>query len=812
MFENMKIKLISISLFLSGMFFIQVLGKQIEYYENQKLTQVLEIESEELANQLETVLKKSINALRRQADRWNYNNGTSYELWKNDTKSYVLDNPEYQAISWVNEKNIVKWIIPLKGNEKAVGLDLNFEKTRSKTLKWVKDNNKFKITHSIDLVQGGKGFIVYFPLRLKNGGFNGYIGGVYTYEKLLSYLTKNKKLSHLARVEVYDNSQLIEQSNINELLIDDTFCFSQKIDFDHLQLTLKIYANSNWVKNHHSWLLQAFYTIAYIGILILVVLCYFLLFTRKQNKTIVESKVKLVEALNEITESEVEIRKNKNEIQTIINAISPALVIVNKNGDIIKANSAFGEYFQYEENEAIGMNVNLLIEEGLRSEHKKQMNEYYKNPIKRQMGVRMDLEALKKNGDLFPVEIGLAPVLESEEEVVVTIYDITHRIETEGILKKSLLESETARDLKEYFLNNMSHELRTPMNGILGASQLLNDMPLDKEQKELSGMIMHSTRSLLNIINDILDYSDIEANKIKLEILSFEYKKIIEDVIGTYVEEANNKGLALKIELSDDLPANLLGDQVRIRQILLNLMSNAIKFTSSGEVCIKVSCDSISKNKVSVKTEIIDTGIGLSEEQLQKIFNSFVQADLTNTRKYGGTGLGTSISKALVKIMGGYMTVNSEVNKGSCFAFTIPLPIADTKYVDKRNVDIPERNYGKTVIVAEDNMINMKVAVRSLSKLGVNVLKANNGKEALELANKEDHELILMDIQMPVMNGVDATKELIKNNYNKPIIAMTANVSKEDLRLYKDIGIISVIAKPFKNIDLIEALDPYFIL
>ena len=290
-----------------------------------------------------------------------------------------------------------------------------------------------------------------------------------------------------------------------------------------------------------------------------------------------------------------------------------------------------------------------------------------------------------------------------------------------------------------------------------------------------------------------------------------DYKQVVSDTIQLVQEQTLSKGLDLNFQISEGYPENLLGDPTRLRQILLNLISNAVKFTKEGSIDVNVNFEKVSEKRYLMKTEVVDTGIGMSSAQLEKVFDSFNQADASTTRKYGGTGLGTTISKSLVEIMGGSLSAKSELGKGSNFSFEIPMDVSDEKYVPESQVTAPERNYQKTILVAEDNLINQKVVIKTLTKYGIKVLIANHGEEAMVKAFSEGHDLILMDIQMPVMGGIEATTNLLAEGYSKPIIAMTANVLKEDVENYFKIGFCDVIPKPFNRLDLVDVLDKYLI-
>lgn len=386
-------------------------------------------------------------------------------------------------------------------------------------------------------------------------------------------------------------------------------------------------------------------------------------------------------------------------------------------------------------------------------------------------------------------------------------------------LRQAKEVAEESARAKGIFLATMSHELRTPMNGVLGCTQLLQDTTLTDAQRQLLQTMHRSAEALLALVNDILDFSKIEAGKMTLETADVHLRPLIDDVITLVSESAKKKGLLLTVELAPDVPELLRGDPVRLRQILFNLVGNAIKFTESGEVRVAVErCPSPAHlpESVLIGWRIADTGIGMSEGQLAGLFQAYAQAEASTTRKFGGTGLGLMISRQLVELMGGDIMVHSAPGKGSTFSYTTLLLPAirrenGAKVLGADRESAGDRKRISRILVADDNEINQVVACKFLQKLGYEVEVARNGREAIVAAARVHYDAILMDCEMPEMDGYAATRAIRQRETGSdghiPVIALTGHASSEDERVCLEAGMDAVLTKPVTLPALRATLD-----
>ncbi|MBP6941291.1 MAG: response regulator [Syntrophorhabdaceae bacterium] len=523
------------------------------------------------------------------------------------------------------------------------------------------------------------------------------------------------------------------------------------------------------------------------------------------------------EMLKRLRDRETSLKKTLEELQKLYNAVehsSAVVIITDTQGAIEYVNPKFVQVTGYEKSEVLGGTPSILKSGETLPETYKELWDTIQSGEEWQ-GI---FHNKKKNGEFYWASASISPLKDTKGAITHFVgiqEDITAIKLFEQELKKAKEAAESANQAKSDFLAGMSHEIRTPMNAIIGMSELMMETPLNDEQKRYVETLMHAGENLLNIINDILDISKIEAGYLELESTEFNLQDLLDKACDIMAIRARDKGIGLVCSVLPDVPVHLIGDPVRLRQVILNLLGNAIKFTDNGEVALEVRKES--SDAGTLLFSIRDTGIGIPEDKVNKIFEKFTQADSSTTRKYGGTGLGLAISKRLVKLMGGRIWVTSAVGAGSTFYFTAGFQLQVEKLKAEPVVaPVPEREVLRPLrILLVDDSEDNRLLIRSFLKKTPYVIDtANNGLAAVEQYKTAPYDLILMDIQMPVMDGYAATKEIRdweRSNKREPtpVLALTAYALQEEIRKSYDAGCSGHLTKPIKKNDLLYAIAAY---
>lgn len=488
------------------------------------------------------------------------------------------------------------------------------------------------------------------------------------------------------------------------------------------------------------------------------------------------------------------------KFQSFLESVPDAIVLIDEKGSIKYVNFQTEVLFGYDKLELIGKKIELLMPTRFKNSHHKLRKNYMLNPKIRKMGNGMELFARHKNLSEFPVEISLSN-LETEEGLLIcaSIRDVSSQKSIEKALKEAIIKSENAVKSKQQFLSNMSHEIRTPMNAIIGFTKVILNTELTSKQREYLTAIKMSGDTLIVLINDILDLAKVDSGKLIFEKTPFKLAASIKTMLHLFEAKFLEKNLELIVNYDSRIPEVIMGDAVRLHQIIINLVSNAIKFTSEGSITIGVQKLSKTDDIIIIEFSVADTGIGIGKNNIDKIFENFQQAHSQTSRIYGGTGLGLAIVKQLVEAQGGSISVKSVENQGSVFSFILQFDKAHGATVlDIDTVELVDYNIsGTKVLVVEDVELNQLLMKTLLDDLGFECDIVGNGKIAIESLERNHYDIVLMDIQMPVMNGFQAA-DYIRNTLqlNIPIIALTADVTTVDLEKCKTFGMNDFIAKP----------------
>lgn len=543
-------------------------------------------------------------------------------------------------------------------------------------------------------------------------------------------------------------------------------------------------------------------------------------YINEMNQELENSRLQLQEInerlQNEISArlaTEVSLSESLGTFFTILHSSPFAIVLIMfPEGNVIESNSNFFKMFGLEKSDvpsdALIQNLPIWKNSSDFSIIQHKIGE--KSHIR-----EYELDMQKKNSEEVNAVITAKTIDLYGKKCLVTIFqDITERKKEAELLRKTKEAADEASRLKGEFLANMSHEIRTPMNSILGFSELLLTRIKDETNREYVKTILTSGRNLLSLLNDILDLSKIEAGKLELQYNPANFKELLKDVKQIFIIKANEKKLDLDYFLAPDVPDYLVIDDTRLRQILLNLVGNAIKFTKNGFVHINAYPRKLSEKSLDLIIEVIDTGIGIPKEQMNVIFEAFRQQDGQSQKVYGGTGLGLTITKRLVEMMNGYITLESEVHKGSTFRIFLPdIKIPDNTDIQKNDDTVPLEKFdvefqGSTVLIVDDTDVNRQLIIEILKNHNLKLIQAINGKYAVEFAHQYKPDIVFMDIKMPVMDGYEATR-IIKENPETnfiPVIALTASTMKSDEDKIKQIGFNGFIRKPLERKDLFDAL------
>lgn len=511
-------------------------------------------------------------------------------------------------------------------------------------------------------------------------------------------------------------------------------------------------------------------------------------------------------------EAERKLRESENKIRVILDNSAAAMTLIDDKERMLSWN-------KYTE-QLLGMTRQELYLRPLSTIYPKEEWQKIRGENIRKMGSKHHLETqiITKGGKIIDIDLSVNVLRDSKDNIIGSVgimQDITEQKKFKEMLLQAKLSAEEANSAKSLFLANMSHEVRTPMNTIIGMIDLTLDTKLDEEQNENLSVAKDAADNLLGLINDILDLSRVEAGRIALESIEFHLVNVVNSVCKGLSVLANKKGLDIKVDIEKNVPELIEGDPVRLRQILINLINNAIKFTHKGSVTVNVKVEKKSDNEIILHFAIIDTGIGIPKDRQESVFDVFTQADESTTRQFGGTGLGLAICKKLTDMMGGQIWVESKPGKGSGFHFTGSFKLVKGDVAGKDIYGAKQQELGPDkelidlkVLLAEDNLVNQKIAVKMFEKFGWKVQAVGDGQSVIDEIIKNRFDVVFMDAEMPILDGLEATKIIRKNEESTgthiPIIAFTARAMQEDRKRFMDAGMDGYVSKPINRKQLFD--------
>ena len=508
---------------------------------------------------------------------------------------------------------------------------------------------------------------------------------------------------------------------------------------------------------------------------------------------------------------------SRDFMQSIYQGVVDMLFILNTDFTIRNVNEAFEELTGYKERELRGLPLSIIIQREDNPLLQNILQDFYS----RGRHLNEELLFTTKQQQKIPTSCSFSCLKNNDKEIdgiLIIAKDITKLKQTEQELIEAKNKAEAANKAKSEFLSTMSHEIRTPMNAVIGFTHLLLNNEPRPDQQEYLKVLKFSAENLLTLINDILDFSKIEAGKIEFEKIDFNFWKLITNISDAFQQKAIEKGLKLKLLLDQQLPTNLVGDPVRLSQILTNLISNAVKFTKKGSVIVTATVNSQTDSQITIDFRVTDTGIGIEPEKVNLIFESFTQAKSDTTREFGGSGLGLTIIKHLLKLQGSDIFLESEVGKGSSFFFSLTFDLSSQKKLtsefDEEPVTPTQKSIkGTKILIAEDNQINVLLVQQFLEQWEIEYDIAENGVIAFEMAKTNDYDLILMDLEMPEQDGYETTQAIRKLEGGKyqeiPIIALTASAMMDIQDRAFKVGMNDYLSKPFNPDELYNRIVKY---
>jgi len=844
-------------------------------YSNERIRLEFDKQVEELNNALEISLANQVHGLHSVKSFLLASKEVNRDEFRILTQQLLADYPEIQSISWapliqsadrdVFEKTIqnqgfptfqiteldanqqrvrakersyyvpVTFIEPYQTNNKVIDFDNASNSGRLATLNLATDSGELALSPRIKLIQDQTqyGVLAVIPVYRKNLpqqtlaekrlAIDSYITGALKLKDLLTSALKHSNTIGLS-YRLLDSSaptdeQLLytsDESFPGPLVIQEKAWFSDQqtlssritLPFGGRVWTFEIVPKQDYFATHssgHTWLVML------IGLMLTSLVALISLIASGRARWLQQLISESTEELKQGHERALELMREKETLSMAIEQSQSSVKITDLDANIVYVNQAFVDSTGYSREEIIGQKSSLL------KSNKTPLSTYKAMwvALSNDKDWQGEFINLTKQGKEFNELAWISPIRESDGSIhryLCVAEDITERKKTNALLVAAKEKAEKLAETKTQFLANMSHEIRTPMNAIIGFSDLALFDEMPTETRTYLQDINTASNHLLTILNDILDISKLEAGYMSIIPSPFELKALLTPIYNLFVKAAQAKGLVLSLDIAKNIPDNLMGDSVRLRQVLINLVGNAVKFTPQGEVKLNITLQHLTATEARLLFSVQDTGIGISAAQQDKLFKPFSQVEDGFSRSFEGTGLGLVISQELIQLMGGHISLVSNPEFGSCFSFELLLPLVSQVTLEDSKPSLETEASvlkGIKILVVEDDAFNQKIVNLLLSRYGASLTFADNGLEALAKLEQDTFDVVLMDLHMPAMNGFEATLEIRKQaRYAQlPVIALSAGVTDEEKQSCLSVGMNDFVAKPINKVELLATLE-----
>jgi len=772
-----------------------ILWQALIVYEERSAGKYTKEQAQTLSIALDNHLKNTAMSLGRITERLSYSPDMSEATWKKDVGAYLRDQPWYRSVIRVNDDGKTLWVAP-----DAFMLASQFQSLPSegRVDSMLEEAARSKeVVFSQPLSMSRDEFYLYAAARLENKDLadNGFIVGAFHINTFFSFITE-QGYDKLFDISVVHSDNVVFESKAQMQNATENV-FASAVFKD--KYTVELAAKPIVVQNFRTRIPE----FSFLTGIVLSILLGLVVHVSKQNRL----------TLKVLAQQQAKAEESLRVQKAVMERLGEAVIVINDKGMITQFTPTAQKLFGYDKDEAIGKNIKILMQDDVATAHDNFLHHFDRQAKSTVLGKTRQLNGVKKDGTSFPIGIVVTSVvINAEQHFIGLIRDITQVVQYQNELEEQREKALTASQSKGEFLANMSHEIRTPMNGILGALQLIQRNGENQKNRKLLDNAIFSARSLLTIINDILDFSKIEAKMLDIELADFSIIDVVNSVAADLQTVAVNKGIQLKVNqaLIEDEFWN--GDQVRIRQVILNIAANAVKFTNNGYVAINVH-QKTTGDSHELLIDVEDTGIGMTDEQASALFDRFTQADASTTRKFGGTGLGMAITKQLVELMDGKISVESKPQRGTKITVSFPLTPSKKSTVNQNsaaNDTLPDLS-GACILVAEDNEVNQTVIEAILYEANIQVTIKENGRLAVEYVEHHRPDLILMDIHMPEMDGIEACRRIKRMYPNLPIVALTADLVSDVSESYESAGFNALLSKPVEINALMRTLSQFLV-